>query len=144
MHILDTIARACDAIASLPLEKRRQLVGFACQAATASMRNLDPATSGLLRLARAQGFLSAPDLRVATNMAEAADNEYLSLLSEEKPQEAWIDLFSKARLLTALTEGLGDESSDNAASAIYEVCKSVDDENEIVRLVQQQIAILRH
>ena len=60
MHILETISPGLrDAIASLPPEKRRQFVGFACEAATESMRNLDPVTADLLRLLKTRGFLSA-------------------------------------------------------------------------------------
>lgn len=137
MHLLDQNSFGLAAILkSLPLAERRRIVGKACKAASLTIPNLSPEIEALLDLAVKTNSLPPSNTQRAKALADEADEKYFTLQEQAAAEPVWIEWFSKARLLTALWNGFGNDSPDGAADAIYELTCTRDDPSEILELVR--------
>ena len=55
----------------------------------------------------------------------------------------WGNFFSKARLLTAISEAFAQSSMDDILNAVYELYHSLDDASEIIRQIKSEIETAR-
>lgn len=137
MHLLDQNSFGLAAmLKSLPLAERRRIVGKACKAASLTIPNLGPEIEALLDRAAKTNSLPPSDTKRAKALADEADEKYFTLQEQGAAQPVWIEWFSKARLLTALCNGFGNDSSDGAADAIYELSCTSDDPSVILSMVR--------
>lgn len=83
---------------------------------------------------------SRDEARKATALAEAADEEYLELQEQSTDQERILNLFSKARLLTAISIVFGSPSRESVLDGIYEVLKSCSDPTKLIQSIEESIS----
>jgi hypothetical protein len=140
MHILDQEAPGLsDRFRALSLEQRRRILAKASRLASESIADLEPAVQDLLQAASSRNALSRTQVVEAQSRAEAADERYFDLRERGRPDREWLNWFYKARLLTALAAGFGEESESDAADAVYELSKSRSDASAILALVASEI-----
>ena len=141
MHILDQVAPGlADHLAPLPLSRRRRIVAKACALVGNSLHDLEPEIEELLATAEAEHALSVTQAEQACTLADVADERYFDLQEQGAAEAEWIEWFFKARLLTALCNGLGEPSWSDTADAIYELSVIVDDPSELIDLVRREIS----
>ncbi len=144
MHILDQDAPGpSEGLRSLSSEDRRRILEKACQFAGEAICGLELPTRDLLETISRHYALSDTKVAEAKSLAEAADEQYFSLKSSGRDPSEWRAWFCKARLLTAIAVGFGGESWNDAADAVYELCKSRDDPTEIIALVESGIEAIK-
>jgi hypothetical protein len=140
MHILDQVAPAlAGQLAPLPLSQRRRIVAKACALVSTSLHDLEPEIRELLAIAAAENSLTVTQVETARTLGDAADERYFDLQEQGAAQAEWIEWFFKARLLTALCNGLGEPSWTGTADALYELSVIVDDRSELITLVRREM-----
>jgi hypothetical protein len=141
MHILDQVAPAlADQLAPLPLGQRRRIVAKACTSVSNTLHDLEPEIRELLATAATENSLTVRQVETARKLGDAADERYFDLKEQGAAEAEWIAWFFKARLLTALCNGLGEPSWTGTADAIYELSVIVDDPSELIALVRREIS----
>lgn len=106
-----------------PALRRRKLID-AAYAASRQIHGLEPAFLQLLKDAATSGTLPPELASRAREDAESADARYLTLREQGEPEETWMNWFARARLATAVTQLLSDETWQEAA---YELCFTQED-----------------
>lgn len=145
MHILDQEANGlAEKLQLLSLEQQRTIVTKGCNLVSQSMTNLQPATRYFLELATADKSLTISQIEETKLLADSADERYFILQEEGASETEWLNWFSEARLLTAIADGLGGTSWQDAADAIYELCKAWDDPSPIIAFIESEVkAVLK-
>jgi hypothetical protein len=142
MHILDQEAQGlADKLRPLSLGERRRILSSACQLASQTVRSVEPRVRELLQAA-STNVLSPAQIAEAKSLADLADEQYLTLQNQEAQEAEWLNWFSKARLLTAISIGFAGYSWNETADAVYELCKTRDDPSEIISLIESEIKAL--
>lgn len=102
------------------------MIAAACVSVAANLKELEDSTRRLIENLARDADLSGPDLKIAQELAEQIDNEYLDLHARGNDEEV-LALFYQARLLTALAIGFGDASFADSEDAVYELSRACSD-----------------
>jgi hypothetical protein len=124
---------------SLSLERRRKILASACLSASISLNSKDDEILAILKALKTRWELNRDEIMQATRRAEIADSRYLERQSVGSGEQERLDLFSEARLMTAISIGFGGTSPKDTSDAIYELCKTCDDPSEIIRSVESDV-----
>lgn len=137
MHILDQDAPGlADKLATLSLEQRRLVLAKTCRFASELIEGVEPEVSFLVEAVARELSLPEADVTRAQTLAEAADERYFTLQEVGAPESVWLPWFFKARLLTGIAIGFGDETWTNAVSSVYEFSNTTDDPRQVLYFVQ--------
>ena len=74
-------------------------------------------------------------------LADGADNKYFELHQRNAVAEAWLKVFSEARLLTGMAITFGAIPTQGAADAVYELSKSCPDAAGLLCFIESEIEL---
>lgn len=118
------------------LEGRRRAIAAGVLAVAEILGDLPAAVRELVERAHSTHGLSPQEVESAWTLAETADEEFIDLQERGEGQPA-LRRFSEARLVTALATGFGGTSANDAADAIYELCKATDSPSIVVDSIEK-------
>lgn len=125
---------------SLSLDRQYQVLRMGCLFAGRCLDQPEAPIRDLLERLAADKTPSPDYAKKAASLAEAADQEYLELQAQSTEQERILNLFSKARLLTALSIVFGSPSRESVLDGIYEVLKSCSDLSKLIQSIEESIS----
>ena len=117
------------------LDERRRAIAAGVFAVAEILGDLPAAVRNLVERAHSTHGLSLQEIESAWSLAETADEEFIDLQETGEVQSA-LRRFSEARLVTALAAGFGGTSANDAADAIYELCKATDSPSIVVESIE--------
>ena len=124
---------------SLTAQTRRAILSKVCLRAASDLAGLDERTLELVRAVQSGGGLSLEQAKQAMSLADVADNKYFELHQRNAVAEAWLKVFSEARLLTGMAITFGAVPTQGAADAAYELSKSCHDPAGLLGFIESEI-----
>ena len=124
----------------LSLERQYQALRAGCLFVGKCLDQPEASIQELLDKLSANWTPSPDDAKKAASLAEAADEEYLELQAQSTEQEKSLNLFSKARFLTAVSILFGSPSRQSVLDGIYEVLKSCSDPSKLIQSIEESIS----
>ena len=116
-------------------EKQQELLRKACYLVSQCL-DIEPPVQKLLDDLAAYTEPSPTKGVNAASLAEAADEEYLQLEEQKTDPEKALDLFSKARFLTAISIAFSSPTAISALDGIYELLKSCSDTQKLIEFLE--------
>ncbi len=126
-------------IEALTPANRREAIAKAASALGEHLTDLEPRILQLLDVVGRDNSLSTEQVAEAKAYADDADARYFALEEQGGDEFVRRNWFAKARLATAIANGFGGASWQDAADALYELCFTLDDKAAAIALVSEQV-----
>ena len=140
MHLLDQEAPGlAQRLRSLPPKAQRAILVKSCLRAAATLANLGSQTLELVKAIQSRGELSRHEAQLALALTETADDKYFALAARQAPADAWLQVFSEARLLNAMAITFEAAPGEGPADAIYELRKTTEDPSRFLKFIDSEI-----
>jgi hypothetical protein len=94
---------------------------------------------GITGKAKCGNTLSHREIAQARSLADLADEKYFTLKDEGAGHDTWYSWFCKARLLSGIAIGFGEDTSSSTTQALYELICSQEDPANMVSCVRSEI-----